>query len=338
MFYDYQPTSMSLIASIFLSALMMNPTVIQIDSINTKSSTGVIIDSQVSRVVEEVAAIEGTKLKYIIEGNTAKSVEVKFDSGILFETGEITLNDQSQDALTKLAVILTQHPTTGISIIGHTDNNGVLEFNQKLSENRARAVTNYLISKKVNELQFKEIAGRNFSEPTATNSTSAGRAKNRRVELFIVLSTFEMKPVGEKKDSLNMKPVPASFIKLVEQIVEQPVKSNDYEIEIDGLLVDDTKTKSGKDFYDLFYTGWEAPQGAKNYSITISEKPFRLTSTLIIVSINENVVYQSILQPRQDIIESQSEEAIYITQDYLANYEEIMKQINGEDLTGSGIY
>lgn len=329
---------MSLIASIFLSALMMNPYVNQMDSIKTKSSDGLIVDSQVSRVIEEIAAIEGTKLKYIIAGNTAEAVEVKFDSGILFETGDITLNNQSQDALRKLAEILTQHPTTEISIIGHTDNNGTLEFNQKLSENRARVVTDYLILKKVNEMQFKEIAGRNFSEPLASNSTSTERATNRRVELYIVLSTSEVKPVGEIDNSIKIKSVPASFVKLVGQTVEQPVKSNDSEIEIDGLLVDDTKTKSGKDFYDLFYGGWEAPQGAKNYSITISEKPFRLTSTLIIVSINENVVYQSVLQPRQEIIESQSEEAILLTQDYLANYEEIMKQINGEDLTGSGMF
>jgi curli production assembly/transport component CsgE len=316
----------------------MNPSVIQIDSIKTKSSTGVIIDSQVSRAVDEIAAIEGTKLKYIIAGNTARAVEVKFDSGILFETGEITLNDQSQEALRKLAGILIKNPATKISIIGHTDNNGTLEFNQKLSENRAKAVSDYLISQKVNKMRFKEIAGKNYSEPVASNSTATGRAINRRVELYIVLSTYEMKPLGEKKDSLKMKPVPTSLAKLVEQTTKQHVKSNDLDIEIDGLLVDDTKTKSGKDFYDLFYSEWEAPQNAKNYTITVSEKPFRLTSTLIAVSINDNVVYQAVLQPRQDIIEAQSEEAISTTQDYLANYEEIMKQINGEDLTGSGIY
>jgi len=139
-------------------------------------------------------------------------------------------------------------------------------------------------------------------------------------------------------DSIRTKSTPSSLIKLVDQAVKQPVKSNNNDIEIDGLLVDDTKTKSGKDFYDLFYGGWEAPAGAKNYTITVSEKPFRLTSTMIVVSINENIVYQSILQPRQEIIESQSEEAIFITQDYLTNYEEIMKQINGDDLTGSGIF
>ena len=110
------------------------------------------------------------------------------------------------------------------------------------------------------------------------------------------------------------------------------------EIEIDGLLVDDTKTKAGKDFYDLFYNNWEAPTAAKNYTITVSEKPFRLNNTMIAISINENLIYQAILQPRQDAIEAQTSEAIYMAQDYLTNYEEIMKQINGDDLSGSGIY
>lgn len=133
-------------------------------------------------------------------------------------------------------------------------------------------------------------------------------------------------------------PVPPSLKNLVDQVIKQSVKAYDAEIEIDGLLVDDTKTKTGKDFYDLFYGGWEAPVAAKNYSITVSEKPFRLTSTQIVVSINDNPVYQGILQPRQDIVEAMTEEAISTTQNYLANYEEIMKLLNSEDMAGSGIY
>ena len=88
----------------------------------------------------------------------------------------------------------------------------------------------------------------------------------------------------------------------------------------------------------MFYSNWEAPSKAKNYSIIISEKPFRLTTTIIVITINENLIYQTILQPRQDIIEMQTEEAIAITMDYLLNYEEIMKQLNGDDRSGSGIY
>ncbi|HZL09586.1 MAG TPA: CsgE family curli-type amyloid fiber assembly protein [Prolixibacteraceae bacterium] len=134
------------------------------------------------------------------------------------------------------------------------------------------------------------------------------------------------------------KPVPEALKKLFDQVINQSQKSTEPEIEIDGLLVDDTKTKTGKDFYDLFYSGWIAPKDATNYTITISEKPFRMTSTLIVVSINDTPVYQSILQPRQDIVEGLSIDAISTTQSYLANYEEIMKQLNGDDMTGSGIF
>ncbi len=154
----------------------------------------------------------------------------------------------------------------------------------------------------------------------------------------ILLSALLFIPFSEQKDSIKTKPVPESLKKLFDQVVKQPANTNDYEIEIDGLLVDDTKTKTGKEFYDLFYNGWEPPSGAKNYSITISEKPFRLTSTLIVVSINDTPVYQSVLQPRQDIVEGLSVDAIMTTQSYLANYEEIMRQLNGDDMAGSGIF
>lgn len=154
----------------------------------------------------------------------------------------------------------------------------------------------------------------------------------------IFLSVFFLMPFVNQKDSIKTKPVPEALKKLFDQVINQSQKSTEPEIEIDGLLVDDTKTKTGKDFYDLFYGSWEAPKGAKNFTITISEKPFRLSSTLIVVSINETPVYQSVLQPRQDIVEGLSQDAISTTQSYLANYEEIMKQLNGDDMAGSGIF
>ena len=156
----------------------------------------------------------------------------------------------------------------------------------------------------------------------------------------ILLSVLFLMPFIQPKDTIKTKPVPESLKKLFDEVVNQTKESNDLdvEIEIDGLLVDETKTKTGKDFYDLFYNSWVAPKGAKNYTITISEKPFRLISTLIVVSINDTPVYQSILQPRQDIVEKLSENAIATTQNYLANYEEIMKQLNGDDMVGTGIF
>ncbi len=150
---------------------------------------------------------------------------------------------------------------------------------------------------------------------------------------FVALSFCPTQP----KDTLKSKPPPEALKRMVEQLV-QPAKNNDTEIGIDGLLVDDTRTRMGKDFYDLFYTNWEAPPKAKDFTITISERPFRITTTMVLISINENTVFQQILQPRQEIIEALALDAVAITRDYLTNYEEIMRQLNGEDMEGSGIY
>lgn len=154
----------------------------------------------------------------------------------------------------------------------------------------------------------------------------------------ILFATLFSSPSENPKDTLKIKEAPASLKKMLEEVVQQKKTAQDYLIEIDGLLVDDSKTKTGKDFYDLFYNGWKAPANARNYTITISEKPFRLNITQIVVLINDNPVYQAVLQPRQEIVESLSEEAISTTQEYLTYYEEIMKQLNGDDMTGSGIF
>ncbi|MEI7502104.1 MAG: CsgE family curli-type amyloid fiber assembly protein [Paludibacter sp.] len=325
---------MILVAKIILAAVLMNPSVSPIDSVKMIPSVQTV--EQLENSAKMLASND-------IANNDNPNISVKkiVDIGIHFASGASTLSDVSKEKLTKFSDYLIKNPLTKISITGHTDNVSILEINQKLSQIRAQVVADFLISKNVNAIQLKEIAGKNFTEPVADNSTEEGRAANRRVEVMI-LSAAEMKKLDDSSlsnDSIITKPIPPELKKLLEEVTQQKaVKTNDIEIEVDGLLVDDTKTKSGKDFYDLFYNSWSAPSVAKNYTITISEKPFRLTSTMITVLINDNLVYQAILQPRQDIIESQSEEAVYMTQDYLANYEEIMKQLNGDDMNGSGIY
>jgi curli production assembly/transport component CsgE len=142
------------------------------------------------------------------------------------------------------------------------------------------------------------------------------------------------------KDTTQLKEAPESLQKLIGEITKQQKEqvSEDAELELDGMLFDETKTKSGKDFYDFFYSRWVAPPGAKNYSIFIREVPFRLMTTQIEVKINETTVFQSFLQPRADIVEQLAEYAVSQTQMYLANYEELMRQMEGEDQAGTGIY
>lgn len=294
-------------------------------------------------ITKEYFKNHSTKIN--IKVDSVKTIHGKFNVNIHFATGESTLDESSINALSAFAEYLKINTKTFIAIVGHTDNVSLLDYNQRLSENRAQSVANFLISKNVNTNQLKKIAGKNYMEPVGNNATVKGRALNRRVELVLlsqqqaaIVKTNWSSKLIEKKDTLKQKNTPEILKKILTHITEQKDKTNDIEMELDGLLVDDTKTKSGKDFYDMFYTNWESPFTAKNYSIIISEKPFRLTTTIIAITINENLVYQTILQPRQDIIETQTEEAIAVTQDYLSNYEEIMKQLNGDDRSGSGIY
>ncbi|HJV77391.1 MAG TPA: CsgE family curli-type amyloid fiber assembly protein [Paludibacter sp.] len=121
-----------------------------------------------------------------------------------------------------------------------------------------------------------------------------------------------------------------------EQVIHQPIKLNDTKIEIDGLLVNKTETKPGHEFYNLFYNGWRATAESKNYQITVSEKPFRLTSIMIVVFVNENLIYQDILQSEQEVLENQAREAILRAQNYLAKYRITPKPHNGENPIVSG--
>jgi len=155
-----------------------------------------------------------------------------------------------------------------------------------------------------------------------------------------MLATSGLAQTDTLKTRESPQEAPESLQKLVDRIksIELKKQSQDADIEIDGLLFDETKTKSGRDFYDIFYSAWEAPPGAKNYSILILEKPYRLSTTMIEIKINENIVFQSFLQPRQEIVEMLAERAVMQTRSYLQNYEEIIRQMEGEDRSGSGIF
>jgi len=152
------------------------------------ATTGVIIGKKMDKAAKQAAAIEGARVDSIRDANNLKALKVTFDSGILFKTGKSTLSTAAVSSLTKFAKILVDNPTMDIAIFGHTDNTGSLEINQKLSQDRAQAVGDFLMSKNVSASQVKEITGKDYSDPVATNTTSAGKAANRRVEVYMYAS------------------------------------------------------------------------------------------------------------------------------------------------------
>lgn len=117
--------------------------------------------------------------------NLKKDVKIVLRN-VFFETGSANLQPASYAELGRLTKLLEDNPDLRIEISGHTDNLGSKAANQRLSEARAKAVVDFLISLGIdkNRLEFKGYA---FDQPVADNSTQEGRALNRRVE-FKVLS------------------------------------------------------------------------------------------------------------------------------------------------------
>jgi outer membrane protein OmpA-like peptidoglycan-associated protein len=114
-------------------------------------------------------------------------------SKIFFETAKATLKKESLAQLDALVLILNKYEGAILLIEGHTDSDGTDEYNQDLSQRRTQAVKDYLMSKGIPESRLVAI-GYGESKPIDTNNTSAGKAKNRRVELK---TTYEYK-VPEK--------------------------------------------------------------------------------------------------------------------------------------------
>ena len=105
-------------------------------------------------------------------------------SDVLFDTGQYSLKPGAREKLAKVAGILLAYPGLNIEVGGYTDNVGGDDMNQKLSENRADAVRDYLVQEGVTT---NSVSARGFGNtlPVASNDNSAGRQQNRRVELLV---------------------------------------------------------------------------------------------------------------------------------------------------------
>ncbi|HEY9195675.1 MAG TPA: OmpA family protein [Mucilaginibacter sp.] len=104
---------------------------------------------------------------------------------IFFDTNKFDLKAESKTELSKLIEFLAANPTVKIEISGHTDNVGTAQFNQVLSENRAKSVYQYLISNGVGAARLV-YKGYGETQPIAPNTTEEDKAKNRRTEFMIV--------------------------------------------------------------------------------------------------------------------------------------------------------
>jgi outer membrane protein OmpA-like peptidoglycan-associated protein len=105
-------------------------------------------------------------------------------NNIFFESGKATLKPESFEELDRVVKLLTDNPTMEIDLAGHTDNVGTDEANQQLSDDRSKAVYDYLTSKGILASRLS-TKGYGETKPIDTNDTEDGRSKNRRVEFTI---------------------------------------------------------------------------------------------------------------------------------------------------------
>jgi outer membrane protein OmpA-like peptidoglycan-associated protein len=114
---------------------------------------------------------------------TARGLIVNL-SDVLFDFNKSTLKPAAREKLAKVSGILSSYPNLKLQIEGFADNVGSDEYNQKLSEERADAVRDYLVTQGVPQTNIS-AAGYGKSNPVADNSTAAGRAENRRVQVVV---------------------------------------------------------------------------------------------------------------------------------------------------------
>jgi outer membrane protein OmpA-like peptidoglycan-associated protein len=138
---------------------------------------GGAVGNRMDKQAKELAEVAETK-------RTTDGILVNLKDDLLFDSGSANLKPQATTQLTELSGVLKKYPADHIEIAGHTDNTGSATANETLSQNRAQAVKDILLQNGVNSNQVA-TEGFGESKPVASNTTRAGQAKNRRVEVYI---------------------------------------------------------------------------------------------------------------------------------------------------------
>jgi hypothetical protein len=123
---------------------------------------------------------------------------------VLFDFNKYTLKPEAREKLAKVSGILLAYPGLKLQVEGYTDNIGSDEYNQKLSEQRADGVKDYLVSQSVADAN---VTAQGFGKThfVADNSTNEGRAQNRRVELVVSGAAIGIQQ-GQPGDSSQAQP------------------------------------------------------------------------------------------------------------------------------------
>lgn len=140
------------------------------------------MDKQKKELEQQLA--NAAKVEEVKDQNGLAAIKVTFDSGILFPTNGTTLSANAKTELSQFAANIKNNPDTNVQIYGFTDNTGSMAANEKVATGRADSVLSYLANCGVAPTRLS-AQGIPMADYVASNETAAGRAENRRVEIYI---------------------------------------------------------------------------------------------------------------------------------------------------------
>jgi len=172
--------SIAALAATFLAGCTTDPYTGQQKISNTAG--GAAIGNYMDRQEAELRAqLQGTGVSVTRNGD---NIILNMPSNITFDTDQDAVKSQFYPTLNSVAIVLRKFNQSLVDIYGHTDSTGSASYNQQLSQRRAQSVANYLGSQGIDQRRFA-VVGYGDTQPIASNSTEAGRAQNRRVEIQI---------------------------------------------------------------------------------------------------------------------------------------------------------
>lgn len=151
------------------------------------SGAGMLIGKKMDKQKEELQKelAGAATVDTVTDNNGLTAIRVTFEGGILFPTNGTELSQSARKDLTKFAASLLANPDTDVQIYGFTDNTGSMAVNTRVANGRADAVETYLIDSGIPAKRMT-AQGLPMQDYVASNETAAGRAQNRRVEIYIL--------------------------------------------------------------------------------------------------------------------------------------------------------
>ncbi len=152
---------------------------------------GAVVGGTVGAVIGHQMDQQAKKLEQNIPGaiveRVGEGIQVTFESGLLFDFDSDRVKSTAQANLRNLAASLKEYPNSSLLIVGHTDAKGSDDYNMSLSQRRASAAAQYLVTQGVDAGRLRTL-GLGETEPKAANDTESNMALNRRVEVAIYAS------------------------------------------------------------------------------------------------------------------------------------------------------